>query len=525
MRRRPDIRAGGNHAQLRFVDYTEERTDKDHHMKFRRRSASWRFGIVAGPLLLLGAGIGLLSLNLSAWPGLGAQAPHAPVASSGPTGNGARHGVTRPAPAAKPTAGSSKPGAMVVDPAGRGGPPHSKPRSGSPIKHIVILIKENHSFDNLFGRMRGVDGATTARVGSATIRIPLTPDRLVQDIGHTATDSLAAVDQGKMDGFNKQQWAIQNKRDVADTQFSQSQIPDYYRYASTYALADRFFSTILGSSFPNHLVLISGQNAGAIDNPNRYHKGAQAWGCDSSRVTRVPVQSSGKTSSVFPCFNQQTLADEANAAHLRWKYYAAPVTDIGYLWSSFDAIKHVRYSRQWTTNVVDTTRFESDIKNSKLPPLSWVTPYFGESDHPPNSMCTGQNWTVEQINSIMQSGYWKSTAIVLLWDDYGGFYDHVSPPKLSQPFMLGPRVPLILISPYSRRHYVSNTQYDFRSVVKFVEDTFHLPIKASFDRSVNSIANMMNLKQTPAKPMVLQPSQCPTSPPGAVAKAPIPQNY
>ncbi len=126
------------------------------------------------------------------------------------------------------------------------------------------------------------------------------------------------------------------------------------------------------------------------------------------------------------------------------------------------------------------------------------------------SECVGENWTVQQINTVMQSGYWKHTAIILTWDDYGGFYDHVAPPRKSR-YELGPRVPLLVISPYAKPHYVSHQTYDFRSVMKFVEHTFHLPHKMKFDRSVAGIGNMLNLSQKPLSRTLLRTRSCPSA--------------
>jgi phospholipase C len=386
--------------------------------------------------------------------------------------------------------------------------------STSPIKHIVILVKENHSFDNILGQMAGVDGSRTANVFGNTVPLTTTPDMLQHDIIHSGPQSLKAVDHGKMNGFSKEGWAIQNNVDVADSQYTQAQIPLYYSYASTYAVADHFFSTFLGGSFTNHLILISGQSGHTIDNPHR-KSGPKAWGCDSTKTTLVPVLIHGSVKRIYPCFNMQTLADEANAVHMPWKYYAAPKGVLGYIWSSFDAIRHIRESAQWGTNVVNNTQFVEDAATNKLPPLSWLTPDFVDSEHPPASECVGENWTVREINAVMNSPEWNSTAIILTWDDYGGFYDHVAPPKESL-YSLGPRVPFIVISPYSRTGYVSHKQYDFRSVDKFVESTFSLPRKAKYSRKVNSIANMFDFDQTPLAPRPLQPLRCPPATTGGI---------
>ena len=394
--------------------------------------------------------------------------------------------------------------------------------SSSPIKHIIIIVKENHSFDNIFGRLPGVDGTTTAMVGKKKVKLGVTPDRLKTDILHSGSNALKAVNGGKMNGFSKQGGAVQNGKDVADSQYTQAQIPNYFRYATTYAIADHFFSTILGASFPNHLVLVSGQSANTVDNVDRKGKKPDAWGCDSNKAARVTTYSNGKLGSTFPCFGITSLADEANAAHQSWKYYDAPLGKPSFIWSSFDAIKKVRYSSQWKTNVVDPKYFASDIKTGKLPAISWLIPSLKTSEHPNNSECIGENWTVQQINTVMKSAYWKDTAIVLTWDDYGGFYDHVPPPRKT-PYELGPRVPLIVISPYSRSHFVSKQTYDFRSVMKFVEQTFQLPAKMKYDRSVASIADMLDTAQKPLSPKPLATRSCPAG--ASTAAVTMPPGY
>ena len=203
-----------------------------------------------------------------------------------------------------------------------------------------------------------------------------------------------------------------------------------------------------------------------------------------------------------------TLPDEAQKAGISWEYYQAPVGKFGYIWSSLDAIRHIRYSRLWSSNVRQALFFQPDTAAGNLQNLTWVTSDLLESDHPPKSICHGENWTVAQVDAVMQSKAWAHTVIILTWDDYGGFYDHVAPPHEGK-YTLGPRVPMIVISPYARPHFVDHRQYDFRSVIKFVEDTFHLPHEISYDRGVNSIANMLDLKQKPVRPMLLKGRSCP----------------
>jgi phospholipase C len=395
--------------------------------------------------------------------------------------------------------------------------PNASPQAGSActgnacgrIRHIIFLVKENHTFDNLFGGYPGANGAILAREGSRRVRMAATPNQVKVDLYHSGWAAAVAVDHGRMDDFYKARYAFQNGVDVADSRYRRQEIPNYWRYAQTFTLADDFFSTILGSSFPNHLATIAGTGLKTLAEPNHVTGTEWSWGCDAPTGTTVQYVSHGRLSNERPCFSHiQTLADEANAGHVSWRYYAAPRGRVGYIWSTFDEIKHIRYSPQWTTNVKPTASFLNDIDSGNLANVTWLIPRFDDSDHPPAGMCQGENWTVEMLNAIMRSKFWSSTVVVLTWDDFGGFYDHVAPPRESK-YMLGPRVPAIIISPYSRPGYIDGAQFDFRSVLKFAENTFHLPHVATFNRGVNSIGRALDYSQKPRPGMILRVRKCP----------------
>lgn len=377
----------------------------------------------------------------------------------------------------------------------------------TPIRHVVIIVRENHSFDNLFGRFPGADGTTMAREGALVVPLNITPIHTDVDLGHAGNSVMQAMNGGRMNQFYREYRAIQDGVDVADSQYLPDEIPDYWAYARRYALADHFFSTVPASSFPNHLVTVTGQWLNTYNNPRVPEGGFHSWGCDAGVRTVVQWSYRGESGSTRPCFNTATLADEANAAGVTWKYYAPPPGTFGYIWSTLDAIRHIRYSPQWKANVLPTRDFIADVDGGHLPAISWLTTDLPTSDHPPASICNGQNWVAQQINAVMASTYWKSTAIIVTWDDFGGFYDHV-PPPVSSGAPLGPRVPMIVISPYARPHFIDHTQYDFRSILKFVESTFNLPHMAVFDRGVNSLRGMLDFRQRPVRPLLIGQVAC-----------------
>jgi phospholipase C len=384
----------------------------------------------------------------------------------------------------------------------------------SKIQHIVFIVKENRSFDSYFGGFPGADGATTGMISSG-VRMNLRrgPDRMPRDIGHDWDDARNAMNDGKMDRFDLVRDGNKQGDFLSMTQFLPADIPNYWSYAQHFTLADRMFSSLAGPSFPNHLYTVASQSGGAIGNPN-----SLTWGCDAAQTTRVDVLlADGTSRSQYPCFDFPTITDGLDTANVSWKYYAPTQDQHGYIWSALDAVKHVRFGPDWTSKVVPFGRFVQDASSGSLPSVSWVIPDFNVSDHPSVdafagtslsvSACDGENWTVKQINAIMQGPSWPSTAIVLTWDDFGGFYDHVPPPAVDS-FGLGPRVPLIVISPYSREGVISHTQYEFGSLLQMVENRYKLKGLSARDVEVNSLLDMFDFTQVPAPPLVLPQRTC-----------------
>jgi phospholipase C len=255
-------------------------------------------------------------------------------------------------------------------------------------------------------------------------------------------------------------------------------VEPYWDMAKQYTLADHMFATMFGPTFTAHLDIIAGTtdlNPGlaVADLPSAY-----PWGCDSPPGTTTSTVDTNRTlrrGGPFPCFSSfRTMADTLDAAHLSWHYYAPPISGDGRLWSEFSAIQNVRYSADWTNNVLSPSpRVLRDVAAGNLAAVTWVIPDWNYADHATTGDM-GPSWVASVVNAIGQSKYWDSTAIVVMWDDWGGWYDDAAPPQLD--FRgLGLRVPCIIISPYAKRHYVQHTQYEFGSVLRFIEETFGLP--------------------------------------------------
>ncbi len=386
----------------------------------------------------------------------------------------------------------------------------------TPIKHVVFIIKENRTFDNLFGRFPGANGVTVGN-DQGTAR-PLTHalDILPTDIIHCYGCALQAWDHGKMDGFA----TVSAPADrYAYTQYLPQDLPNYWRWAQEYVLGDNFFASAQGPSFPNHLYAIAAQSGGTHENPvqdtdelkTRHEKTGlfKAWGCDSLPDSFVPVlDSEGKMREVPPCFDFQTEGDLLSNAGVPWADYSASQFENGYLWSAFDAVRHVReHPKVWQSHMFPVDDLIRDIRDDRLPPVTWVTPRFELSEHPEYSFCQGQNWSTRVIDAIMRSPMWKDTAIFQTWDDYGGFYDHVAPPQVDD-FGFGIRVPLLVISPYAKQGYVMHELGEFSSILRFIEDNWGLTQLTHRDRDATPLASAFDFTQAPRPPDPLQTMTC-----------------
>ena len=373
------------------------------------------------------------------------------------------------------------------------------------IEHIVFIVKENRSFDTYFGTFPGADGVTMGRTSKGEV-VPLTPtpDGLAFDLGHRWGDAVKAIDGGKMDGFDLVTNGNLDGTMLPYTQMREPDIPNYFAYARNFVLADHMFSSLQGPSFPNHLYTVAAQSGGAINNP----RPKEIWGCDADPDELVDVMDAkGEISKAPPCFDFPTLADRLEPANVSWKYYAPSRGEEGYAWSAFDAIKHIRNSSLWTRKVVPDAQFVEDARNGRLPAVSWLVTG-AASEHPPYSTCRGENWSVEQLNAVMEGPDWASTAVFITWDDFGGFYDHVPPPTVDR-FGLGPRVPLLIISPYARKGKVSHTQYEFSSFVSLIEKRFFLVPLTERDQKANDMLDSFDFTQPPLPPLVLNTRSCP----------------
>ena len=378
----------------------------------------------------------------------------------------------------------------------------------TPIKHVVFVIKENRTFDNMFGLFPGANGVTVGMDRGEPRTLTPAVDRLEMDIRHCYDCALQAWNEGKMDGFAT---ISETADEFAYTQFRPQDLPNYWHWASSYVLGDNFFASAQGPSFPNHLYTIAAQSGGThenvyqdIDELRERHRDTglfKAWGCDSMRDSyAVVVDSEGVKKKVPPCFDFLTEGDLLTEAQIPWAYYAATQYQNGYLWSAYDAVRHIREDEEyWRSHIFPVDRFAEQARSGLLPPVTWVTPRFELSEHPEYSMCHGENWTTGIVNAVMESPDWDSTAIFITWDDYGGFYDHVPPPQVDD-FGFGIRVPLLVVSPYAKHGFVSHELGEFSSVLRFIEDNWRLTQLTHRDRQATPLLSAFDFEQAPRPP-------------------------
>jgi phospholipase C len=391
------------------------------------------------------------------------------------------------------------------------------------IKHIVIVVQENRSFDNIFSGYPGAVSATSGQEqANGTVQtIPLHPVtfNVPMDMDHTYTSGVQSYDGGKMDGFNLNTYSDGGSVGTFPYAYlERSLVAPYWAMASKYVLADHMFPTMMGASFTAHLDLIAGTadlnpNLSEVNWPN---DNGGVWGCDAHRKTKSSVfgPGTGIRFGPFPCFTQfSTIADTLDAAHVSWKYYAPGIAGVnssadagGLVWSEFDAIKKVRYGADWANIVTPPTTFLSDAAAGTLPSVSWVIPDWLNSDHAAAHNDSGPSWVAAVVNAVGKGPDWNSTAIVVLWDDWGGWYDSVPPPQLDWKG-LGIRVPALVISPYAKKGYVTHTVYEFASTLKLVEQTFGLPVigPASFGYTDTRAASMLDAFDFTQKPRAFTP--------------------
>jgi phospholipase C len=376
-------------------------------------------------------------------------------------------------------------------------------------KHVVVIVQENRTPDNLFHGFPNADIADSGITSTGqVVTLTSTPLDDNYDLDHSHTSFVRMYDGGKMDGADKIVVTCNPGTTNCPPPHPQFKYVDpadvqpYFTLGEQYTFGDRMFQTNQGPSFPAHQFLISGTSAPtatsnlfASENPS----GATA-GCTAPAKTSVLlINPLGKENQMmYPCFEHPTLMDSLDAQMISWLYFT-PLA--GSIWTAPNAIHHVRLGADWAKVIIPQTKILSDITKGQLPQVSWVIPTAQDSDHASINLGSGPSWVASVVNAIGKSQYWKDTAIIITWDDWGGWYDHVAP-TIYDSYEYGFRVPLIIVSPYSKQKYVSKVTHDFGSILKFIEEVFNLPSLGYADSRADDFSDCFDLTQ---KPIPFQP--------------------
>jgi phospholipase C len=333
----------------------------------------------------------------------------------------------------------------------------------NPIEHVVIIVKENHAFDNYFGTFPGANGMT----------MPRSPNPPPQDPNHT-----------------HEAW-LKRETNAVRAQFVEQDLPAYFAFARQFTLCDNYFTDVAGPSTPNHLMLVTADSP-LIDNHASDYRGGGSQ----------------------PLFDLPSLPALLDQAKWSWTNYG------GYVFSLIKALRDHPSNLFQHDPKNASARFAIDAQAGKLPAVAWVYAPHEFSEHAPDPQDKGKNvgnvtlgaqWTADQIDAVVQGGLWHNTAIFVTWDDWGGWYDHVNPPEVEKwkndgtpnagtQFRYGTRVGCLVLSPYARRGYISQMLHSHVSLIKFVEDTFGLGSLTARDAATNGMVDCFDFTQTPLAP-------------------------
>ncbi|MGA7094971.1 MAG: alkaline phosphatase family protein [Candidatus Cybelea sp.] len=371
-------------------------------------------------------------------------------------------------------------------------------RLTTPIKHVVFIVQENRSFNNIF---MGYPGAKTAKYGydssGGKVELKKISFKSGVDPAHDSNAFFTACNgTGKLPGTNCQMngWDLEPlaPKNSAYAYLPKSEVAPYWTLAHEYVLADRMFASNLDGSFVAHQYMVAAYASHTVDFP------IGDWGCEGSGGDSVGTLTQKRTygPAVAPCFDIPTIAGEADTAGVSWRFYADG--DFS-LWNSYQADSAIYNGPDWNADIETSSQFLTDASQDKLAAISWVTPTWQNSDHPGIHSATGPAWVASVVNAVGTSQLWNSTAIFIIWDDWGGWFDPV-PPVFEDYDGLGFRVPLLIVSPYAKQGSVTHEQYETTSIVRFIEDDFGLAQLAKADARANDPANDPNVFDFSQKP-------------------------
>jgi phospholipase C len=422
--------------------------------------------------------------------------------------------------------------------------PDSTQAQANPVKHVVVIYLENHTFDNLLGFWcddhpgRCPDGGmpSSVRLSNGSVVTSATDPDTVPNVEHSVAAQAAAIDGGKMDGWQN----IPDGSCAAATGYrcvsgyKSAQIPNITTLAQDFAISDHTFSLGDSPSWGGHMAIVAASSDNFTgDNPvaAKGVKPGPGWGCDSDKVAPWTASSGhsqqepscvpahvrglhfGGAFEHTPVKNIPTIMDRLDAAGLTWKLYGASKTQNGYIWSICPSFAGCLDTSQ-DANLVPDSKFLSAAAAGTLPSFSVVTPGgpdYADSCHNEFSMTACDNWVGQLVGAVEKSPDWSSTAVFITWDDCGCFFDQVPPGTNPDGSTQGPRVPVVVVSPYAIPGYTDNTATTFAGILAYTEHTFGLSPLGANDTGAYPFTNAFNYSQVPRKPVTMVDRPLPAS--------------
>jgi phospholipase C len=383
----------------------------------------------------------------------------------------------------------------------------AKTQTATPIKHFVTLMQENHSFDNYFGNYPGADGVPEGtcmpvqpnQKGGRCVEPFRVSGRPIVDLGHTVNIHKAQYAAGKMNGFVSAFSGQRGVGDLAMGYYDDRDIPYYWNVADNYVLFDQAFTSAAGGSVWNHFYWVSGSPG------NKKSDALRTKGFD-----HVP-----------------TIFDRLQAAGVDWKFYIQNYdSNVNFrnpgsgdrgsqiVWAPILNYNRFLDDPELRSRIVPMDQYFTDLRNNQLPAVSYLVPA-GTSEHPPGSIQAGSRFVRGLVNALMASSAWDSSAFMWTYDDWGGWYDHVKPPKVDK-YGYGFRAPALLVSPYAKKGEVNHTTIDFTSQLKFIQNNWGVEPLAKRDAAANDISSAFDFAGQPRPPIVLaEERNVPKPPPPA----------
>jgi phospholipase C len=391
------------------------------------------------------------------------------------------------------------------------------------VPHVIVIVQENRTVDNLFQALPGADttpfgydsNGNQVALTQAPLGSPYDPSHSHTAFVTECNAPASNLNSCAMNGFD----LVQCKGCPPNTAFTYvnpSDVKPYYLLATQYAFADQVLQPNEGPSQPGHIYLIAGQTGSPgshwylSENPRPRGSGAADCLATPDKTVMQIDMTTGypgvEGNAIFPCIDPPTILDELDQAGIEWRYYTP---SLGSIWTAPYAVNHLFNNPTDAARVITPeTTILKDIRRHMLRPVSYVVPRSKNSDHPgKNDPNGGPAWVASIVNAVGNDPtYWSNTVIFVVWDDWGGFYDHILPAHAINPFggqpdpyEYGFRVPLMAISSHAKTGYVSHIRRSSAAILHFIEDLYGLPSLGELDAQTDNLSDMFALRRAPRK--------------------------